>query len=109
MRLQKNLAIILIPALILNIIWVGSNIYHSHVDSTIDIPLANSIKPIKGSFDMETVGNIKKRTRVNPLNEIIPQISGAPEEENLSASPSSNLNLDLENTTGTQSAENDIN
>lgn len=108
MRLQKNIAIILIPALILTIIWVGTNIYHSHIDSTIDIPLANSIKPIKGSFDLKTVENIKKRTRVNPLNNITPQVSGTP-KENPIASRSSNLNLDLENETGTESAENGIN
>lgn len=69
MDIQRNLAIILIPALILTIVWVASSVYHSWVNSTIDIPLEHTIKPIKSSFDMESIEQVKSRTRVEPLTD----------------------------------------
>lgn len=67
MKQQQFITIILAFTLILTIVWVGSSVYHSYVDSTIDIPLENSIKPIKGTFDKETIEQLKSRTNVEPL------------------------------------------
>lgn len=73
---QKNLVIILIPIFVLTVLWVISNVYHSYVNSTIELPVADQIIPINGSFDTKTIQEIKARTRTNPLDEA--PISGTP-------------------------------
>lgn len=77
---QKQIAIILIPVFILTVIWLVSNVYHSYVSSTIEVPVADQIIPIDGKFDTATLDQIKSRTQVNPLNEIQPEPSENPSE-----------------------------
>ena len=69
MKLQRELMIILIPALILTILWAVFNIYHNYATSTIQDPLTYQIIPIEGSFDLETIEKTKSRLRVEPLFE----------------------------------------
>jgi hypothetical protein len=71
MKLQRELMIILIPALILTILWVASNVYHSYVTSTIEDPLTYQIIPIEGSFDKQTIERTKARQRVEPEYEMV--------------------------------------
>lgn len=96
---QRNLVIILIPVFILTISWVIFNVYHNYVSSTISDPLSLHIIPIQGSFDTQTIEEIQQRKRVNPLNEIIIQISGTPTPTpdiiNEEASPSSEVDLEI--------------
>lgn len=94
---QRDLAIILVPIFILTIFWVIFNVYHSYVNSTIKFPVLEQIVPIQGTFDTNTIEQIKTRTRVNPTDEIITEISGTPtptpsaneETATLSAQPKS--------------------
>jgi|WetSurMetagenome_2_1015567.scaffolds.fasta_scaffold1840329_1 hypothetical protein len=71
MKFQRELLIILIPALILTILWVASNVYHNFATSTIQDPLTYQIIPIEGSFDKETIERTKTRIRVEPYYENI--------------------------------------
>lgn len=90
---QKQIAIILVPVLILTIIWVISNIYHSHTASTITDPLSYQIIPIQGKFDQETITQVTERNRIDPTNEIAPGTSITPsptieDEDEIDSSPS---------------------
>jgi hypothetical protein len=75
---QRNLVIILIPIFVLTVLWVISNVYHSYVNSTIELPVADQIIPINGSFDTKTIEQIKTRARTSPLDEA--PISGTPSQ-----------------------------
>ena len=89
MKLQRELSIILVPALILTILWVIFNVYHNYATSTIQEPLTSQIIPIEGSFDKETIERTKSRINVDPLKENIVL-------ESLSPTPNPNLNEELE-------------
>ncbi len=96
---QRHLALILVPAFILTILWVIFNVYHNYVSSTITDPLTYQIIPIEGKFDGKTIEEVRQRKRVNPLNEIIVvddsgTPSPAPESTTEEASDSGNFSLD---------------
>jgi len=97
---QKKLAILLVPIFILTILWVIFNVYHSHVDSTIDVPLTTQIIPIEGTFNTDAIDKIKERNRIDAANEF-----SAPETEDLSPNPSPSPSPDLEDETATEAAE----
>jgi len=73
---QRNLVLILIPIFILVVIWVASNVYHSYINSTISLPVAEQIIPIDGTFDTKTIDQIKTRVRVNSTDQISAGTSG---------------------------------
>ena len=98
---QKDLVIILVPLLILTILWVIFNVYHNYVSSTITDPLSYQIVPIEGSFDKNTIEQVKQRNRIDPSNEIIVEISGSPTPTPINllindASNSANIDEDQE-------------
>lgn len=97
---QRNLLIILVPILILTVLWVISNVYHSHVNSTISLPVATDIIPIQGTFNQDAIERIKARKRIEVLNQINVNISETP-------SPTPSPGPNLENETSSQSAETD--
>jgi len=101
MEKQKNFAILLIPILIVTVIWVLSNVYHSYIDSSIELPLQEEIIPIEGSFDTKTISEIKERIRVNPLDDIIPKTE---EESDNKRASSQSAKLETQTNTGTASA-----
>lgn len=70
--------IILVPAFILTVLWVLFNVYHNYISSTITDPLTHQIIPIEGSFDSDTIEEIKQRKRVEPANEIVIEVSETP-------------------------------
>ena len=101
---QKNLILLLTIILIFTIIWVASNVYHNFVNSTITIPLADEIIPIEGTFDTQAIEQIKSRTRVEPVNDII-TLSEDIQSEEETATPTAQLDLEEELENGTDSAE----
>lgn len=83
---KNDLLIILIPSLLIVILWVIFNIYHSFVTSTIPTNLNYSIQFISPDFDSKAIENIKARQVVDPIfdlggeniirqQEIVPQAS----------------------------------
>jgi hypothetical protein len=47
--------------------WIGFNIYHAWVTTTITEDLQLQIVPIEGRFDTAVIDNLKKRKIVQPL------------------------------------------
>lgn len=93
---QKEYLLLLGSILIIIIIWVIFNIYHNYTTSTIDPNENLIIIPIEGTFDQNTINQVKNRKRVEAsLDSIInltaspsPKISPTP---TIVASPSSTL------------------
>jgi hypothetical protein len=102
MEKQKNFAILLIPILVITVVWVFSNVYHSYVNSTIELPLQEEIIPIDGTFDTQTISQLNERIRVNPLDDIIP---GAAEESTNENTATPTAELENQTNTGTSSAD----
>lgn len=63
---QKDILMILIPTFIVTVLWVLFSVYHNYTTSTIKSPLDIQILPIPGTFDMETIAEIKNRQQITP-------------------------------------------
>ena len=101
---QKSIMILLALMLIFTLVWVGSNVYHSYVNSTIELPLVESIIPIEGSFDMKTIEQIKTRKRVNISNDIIAPTEDIQAKDEVATS-TAQFNIESNNNeNGTESA-----
>lgn len=104
---QKNLIILLTFLLILTLTWVISSIYHSYVNSTIELPLAQDIIPIEGKFDTKTIEEIKTRKRVEVTNDIITLTEDSLTKKR-TATPTAQLDNNSNSKTGTKSAETEL-
>lgn len=51
------------------VIWIGFNIHHVMVTSTIEEAIQLHLTPINGSFDTQTIQQTKSRIQVTPLYE----------------------------------------
>lgn len=69
---QKDLLFVAISFFILILIYLGFNIYHNSVASTISEDTNIQISPIAPSFDDNTISDLKKRNNVNPAYQLIP-------------------------------------
>ncbi len=67
---QKDILIILALLFIFVIAWIGGNIYHSIVSSTISETTSQNISPIIPTFDTKTVNKLKLRQKINPSFEL---------------------------------------
>ncbi len=64
---RKDVIFILWLTFITVAAWVGFNIYHIAVTSTIDQELQLQITPIDSNFDTDTINTLKARERIEPL------------------------------------------
>lgn len=62
---QKDIILLAVPLCILILVWVGVNVYHSSVRSTISEKLTTQIIPIAPTFNTQTIDALKKRQRVS--------------------------------------------
>lgn len=67
---QKDILIIFILLFIFVVAWVGSNIYHSIVRTTISETVSQDISPITPTFDIKTVNKLRERQKINPSFEL---------------------------------------
>jgi hypothetical protein len=67
---QKNILFIFISSFVVVAAWVGFNLYHKWVTTTISPDLQIQINPIESSFDRDTIEKIKTRNRISPENEL---------------------------------------
>lgn len=63
---QKDILIIIILLFISALIWIGGNIYHSAVSSTISENISKDIAPIAPTFDTKTIDKLKSREKISP-------------------------------------------
>jgi hypothetical protein len=85
-KAQKDILYISISSFVLTVLWIGFNLYHAHVASTIEPSLQLQIEPIEPSFDTETIGRLKNRQSVAPLFELEGSSISTP-EANTTPSP----------------------
>lgn len=76
---RKDIIIILILLFIGIAAWIGSNIYHSAINSTISETINQDILPIAPVFDTEVINKLKQRQEINPSFEL-EAITENPEE-----------------------------
>lgn len=66
----KDILFLAISSFIVVAAWIGFNLYHTYVTSTITPELQTSITPITPEFDMVTINKLKFRNQVIPLNSL---------------------------------------
>ena len=64
---KNDILIILIPSFIFVLVWIGFNIYHSIMASTISETVNMQISPINPNFDTKTIDSLKGRQNVLPI------------------------------------------
>jgi hypothetical protein len=67
MKRQKEIIIILASIFVLSMIWIGFNLWHNAVTSTISQPLNADIQDISPDFNTNSIQILKKRTYIDPL------------------------------------------
>lgn len=67
---QQDILFILISSFVLVIIWIGFNIYHIYITSTISEEIQLQLDPIDGSFDQATIKKLRTREQINPLYQL---------------------------------------
>jgi len=70
---QKDVYLLLIPSFIIIVFWVIFTVYHNSVTSTISENLNTTITQIDPNFDTKTIDELKGRTQVKPVYEMVPQ------------------------------------
>jgi len=66
---QKDILFFFISLFIVVVAWVGFNIWHEHVTSTLSSELQMQIIPINPDFDTETLQKLKTREKITPQYE----------------------------------------
>ncbi len=66
---KRDLLFIVVSGFILVIVWMGFNIYHSAITSTIPEATSIQIAPITPRFDTETINGLKSREKTSPVFE----------------------------------------
>lgn len=64
----KDILFLAISSFIVVVAWIGFNLYHTYVTSTITPELQTSITPITADFDTATINKLKTRNQVAPVN-----------------------------------------
>jgi hypothetical protein len=64
---RKDILIILASVFVFVFIWIGFNIYHNSVKSTITETVSIQISSISPNFDTTAVDKLKKRQTVTPI------------------------------------------
>ncbi len=66
MKRQREIILLLLSILIVTIAWIGFNLYHNVVTSTISEPLQQDISPITPSFNTSIISLLKTRQFIQP-------------------------------------------
>ncbi len=64
---RRDILIILGSISVFVFIWIGFNIYHNSVKSTISDSVSMQISPLSPSFDTNVIDKLKKRQTVAPI------------------------------------------
>ncbi len=87
-RKQKDILFILISSFVVVVAWIGFNIYHIKVTSTVNEHVQSQLNPINPTFDQETIQELKTREDINPLFEQTgSQSATTPPSSDISPSP----------------------
>jgi hypothetical protein len=67
MKRQREIIIVIISMFIVSFAWIGFDLYHNAVTTTISAPLQEDIKPIPPTFDSQVIQNLKSRHYSDPV------------------------------------------
>lgn len=67
MKRQREIIILAISIFLVSIAWIGFDIYHNIVTSTISEPLQQAITDINPNFDTTVITQLKQRTYTDPI------------------------------------------
>ncbi|HSW48238.1 MAG TPA: hypothetical protein VLG67_04110 [Candidatus Saccharimonadales bacterium] len=76
-KAQKDILYISISSFVLVALWIGFNLYHAHVTSTITPDLQLKIVPIDPKFNTDVIQKLKTRQQITPLYESLSSSSSA--------------------------------
>jgi hypothetical protein len=68
-RAEKDILFIIISSFVLTVIWIGFNLYHKWVTTTIAPDVQVQIEPISSDFDLATLEKLKSRVKIAPFFE----------------------------------------
>lgn len=66
---RREILFFLISLVIVVFAWIGFNVYHNIVTSTIPDSLSSRILSIQSHFDTKTIDSLKKREKIAPILE----------------------------------------
>ena len=66
---QKDILFVLISSFVVVVVWIGSNLYHIHVTSTVAPDIQKLLSPIDPTFDTQIIQKLKSRINVVPAFE----------------------------------------
>lgn len=66
---HNDILFILISSFIVVVAWIGFNLYHIFITSTISEEVQVRLTPIDGTFDTATIQSLKARQQINPAFE----------------------------------------
>lgn len=107
---QKDILFIFISSFVVTAAWIGFNLYHTWVTTTITPDLQMKIQPIEPNFDMTTLESLKTRKQVPPTYQIAggaqptptASASGQTIQQQLPTTPATNQTTDIALPTGIQ-------
>lgn len=67
---QKDILFLSISFFVVVVAWIGFNLYHVWATSTIPEDVQSQMTPIEGTFDTNTLRELKIREPVTPLYEL---------------------------------------
>lgn len=82
---QKDILFLLISSFIVVVAWIGFNLYHITVTSTVSQTIQMQLSPISATFDQATIEQLKTRENIVPVYNA--QTSSAPTATASAATP----------------------
>jgi len=113
---QKDILFLAFSFFVVVTAWVGFNIYHAYVTTTVSKSLQMQVVPIAGTFDTTVIEQLQTRTPITPLTEsLIQQVASQSaeieetiiieEEISITPSPTGGVEEEVEEPTPTETAE----
>jgi hypothetical protein len=64
---KKDILFFTFSFFLITVAWVGFNLYHTSITSTISENIQKQLTPIANQFDTATIEQLKHRTPISPL------------------------------------------
>ena len=66
---QREILLLSLSVFVIIVFWIGFSVYHNLATSQIPETTAERIEPISGTFDRQTIENLKNKEQVEPIFE----------------------------------------
>ncbi len=72
---QKDILFILGSSFVVVVAWIGFNLYHIYITSTVSDEIQVQLTPINPTFDKDLIRELKSREKINPAFDKQPSAS----------------------------------